>query len=109
MRTAIIAAKDTKKLNVQHGQLVQQLYSPEMQGALEARAEALEEESRDLRRSVREAEERLEEYRRVRGIEGLVKECGADLFLEILNCFVSLYKCTCVFMISLDVSPWHFH
>lgn len=71
---ATVAEGMSKKLGVQHAQLMQQVYSPEMQEALRGRVEAMQSESVALRRKVREAEARREEYRAARGMQGMVKE-----------------------------------
>ncbi|KAF2765515.1 hypothetical protein EJ03DRAFT_385269 [Teratosphaeria nubilosa] len=49
------------------------------EGVRKGVVEGLEGEGRDLKRRIREAEERLEEYGRVRGMEALVREYGEIL------------------------------
>lgn len=71
---AIMAEGMSKKLSLQHSQLLQQVYSAEVQDALKTKAAALREESMVLRRKIREAEEKLEEYRRAKGVQGMVRE-----------------------------------
>lgn len=79
---ALVAEGMSKKLNVQHWQLMQQVYSSEIQDFLKAKKEELEAETRVLRRKAREAEEKLEQYRRARGMEGMVKEY-AEILREV--------------------------
>jgi len=64
----------SKKLAVQQGQLMQQVYSAEMTDFLRTKANEMDAESRVLRRKTREAEEKLAEYRQARGMEQMVKE-----------------------------------
>ncbi|KAK5724177.1 hypothetical protein LTR17_013559 [Elasticomyces elasticus] len=71
---ATVAEGMSKKLNVQHGQLLQQVYSSEMQEALKARASAMQDESVALRRKIRDAEEKLDQYRSVKGLQSMAKE-----------------------------------
>ena len=71
---ATVAEGMGKKLAVQHAQLQQQIYSPELIEALKLRDETMWDEGVVLRRKIREAEERLEKYRTARGIAGMVKE-----------------------------------
>ncbi|KAK5175221.1 uncharacterized protein LTR77_000358 [Saxophila tyrrhenica] len=71
---ALVAEGMSKKLELQHGQLVSPIYSEEVQEALKGRAASLEKETKAVKGKVREAEERLEEYRKARGMEGMAKE-----------------------------------
>ena len=71
---ALVAEGMSKKLSLQHGQLMSQLYSPEVQEALGVKLEDLRVESLSVKRKVRECEEKLEEYRSVGGMEGLAWE-----------------------------------
>ena len=71
---AIVAEGMSKKLSLQQSQLHSQLYSPEVREALRTKAEQLEARSRAVRRNVREGEEKLEVYRRSRGMEGVARE-----------------------------------
>lgn len=76
---AVVAEGMSKKLGVQHAQLMQQVYSPEIQEVLKAKAAAVGEEIVAVRQKVRRAEEELAEYTRVLGMEGMVKEYGEIL------------------------------
>ncbi|KAK5705253.1 hypothetical protein LTR97_002371 [Elasticomyces elasticus] len=71
---ATVAEGMSKKLSVQHGQLLQQVYSSEMQDALKARASAMQDESVALRRKIRDAEEKLGQYRSGKGLQSMAKE-----------------------------------
>ncbi|KAK3067752.1 hypothetical protein LTR53_015180 [Teratosphaeriaceae sp. CCFEE 6253] len=77
---ATMAEGMSKKLGVQHAQLMQQVYSPEMQTALKARSDDMQAQTISVREEIREAEGRLEKYRTARGISGMVKE-----YAEILS------------------------
>ena len=63
-----------KKLGVQHGQLVSQLYSSDVQNALQVKLEEMQNESRSTKRKIREAEETLEQYRKAGGMENVARE-----------------------------------
>lgn len=78
---ATVAEGMSKKLGVQHGQLMVQLYSPEVQDTLVAKRTELEGEIKGAKRRVREAEEKLEEYEATGGMEGLAREY-AEVFGE---------------------------
>ncbi|KAK5132064.1 hypothetical protein LTR08_000401 [Meristemomyces frigidus] len=78
---AVVAEGISKKLSVQHGQLMMQLYSPEAQERLRARMEGAESETRVVRRKIREAEEQLGKFRQARGMEAMVKEY-AEILME---------------------------
>lgn len=78
---ATVAEGMSKKTSLQQHQLNSQLYSPEMQEVLKAKAEELEGKSRAVKRKIREAEERLEGYRNAKGMEGLAREY-ADVVAE---------------------------
>lgn len=78
---ATVAEGMSKKLSLQQHQLHSQLYSPEVQEVLKAKAQEIEETSKATRRKVREAEERLEGYRSVRGMDGVAVEY-ADVVAE---------------------------
>ncbi|KAK5734095.1 hypothetical protein LTR17_009223 [Elasticomyces elasticus] len=71
---ATVAEGMSKKLSVQHGQVMQQVYSSEMQEALKARASAMQDESVALRRKIREAEQKLDQYRSAKGLQSMAKE-----------------------------------
>ena len=71
---ATVAEGMSKKLGVQHGQLMSQLYSPDIQAVLQSKRDKLVAENAATKRKVREAEEKLEEYRTSGGMEDLAKE-----------------------------------
>ncbi|KAK3696138.1 hypothetical protein LTR37_018109 [Vermiconidia calcicola] len=72
---ALVAEGMSKKLSLQHGQLISQLYSAEIQEALRLKAEEVEQQSRTTKRKVRQAEEKLEEYRKAGGgVKGMAME-----------------------------------
>ncbi|TKA75433.1 hypothetical protein B0A55_04880 [Friedmanniomyces simplex] len=71
---ATVAEGMSKKLSLQHAQLLQQVYSPGMQEALRARADSMQRESAVLRTKIRDAEHRLDEYRSSREVQGMVKK-----------------------------------
>ncbi|KAK5120229.1 hypothetical protein LTR85_006435 [Meristemomyces frigidus] len=71
---AVVAEGMSKKLSLQYGQLIQQVYSPDTQEMLRAKAQELEAETSVLRRRVREAEEKVAEYRQARGMKDMVRE-----------------------------------
>ncbi|KAK3651426.1 hypothetical protein LTR56_002437 [Elasticomyces elasticus] len=71
---ATVAEGMSKKLSMQHGQLMQQVYSSEMQEALKSRNSAMQDESVALRRKIRDAEEKLDQYRSAKGLQGMAKE-----------------------------------
>ena len=70
----VVAEGMNKKLGVQHAQLVAQLYSSEVQEALDNKAEDTRAQSATLKRKIREAEEKLEEYKKNFEIAGMAKE-----------------------------------
>lgn len=71
----------SKKLGLQHAQLLQQVYSVEVQEYLRERFEREGKEERAVRRKAEEAEEVLERYRAGRGMEGVAREY-AELLRE---------------------------
>lgn len=71
---AVVAEGMNKKLHLQYGQLLQQMYSPDMQESLRAKSQQAEAETMVLRRRIREAEEKLAEYRHARGMKDMVRE-----------------------------------
>lgn len=71
---ATVAEGMSKKLHLQHGQLVLQVYSSDVQEALKAKSDTLESQKRAVKRQVREAEEKLEEYRKAAGMKGMALE-----------------------------------
>jgi chaperonin cofactor prefoldin len=78
---ATVAEGMSKKLQLQHGQLLTAAYAPEMQEALEARATQLERERLMLQRKTREANERIAEYTQSRQLAELAREY-ADIRAE---------------------------
>jgi hypothetical protein len=77
---ATMAEAMSKKISVQKLQLLQQAYSSEVQEALKAKADALQTESAGLRMKIRWAEDKLEQYRKTRGMGEMVRE-----YEEIVN------------------------
>nr|POE46894.1 uncharacterized protein CFP56_00226 [Quercus suber] len=71
---ATVAEGMAKKLSVQHQQLLQQANSVEMKEVLSSKATEMEREHIDIRVQIREAEEQLEKYNQMRGLEGLAEE-----------------------------------
>lgn len=79
---ATVAEGMDKKVRVQHGQLLSQLFTSAFKDALEDRSGKMQSEMQALKRKVRLAEGRLEEYERASGMESLLKEYG-DVLKEI--------------------------
>ena len=71
---ATVAEGMSKKLGVHYGQLMAQVYSPDMQAVLSSKRDELEASNKTVKRKVREAEEKLDEYKGVGGMEGVAKE-----------------------------------
>lgn len=71
---ATVAEGMNKKLGVQYGQLMSQLYSSNVQEALASRRQELDTELKAAKRKVREAEQQLDEYHSAGGMENLAKE-----------------------------------
>jgi hypothetical protein len=71
---ALVAEGMSKKLGLQHAQLMTQLYSPEMQAFLQERSEETLREERTARRKADEAEETLRQYRSNRAADAVAKE-----------------------------------
>lgn len=71
---AVVAEGMSKKIELQRGQILSQLYTPAFQEALQMKLGELQEASRLAKRKVREAEERLEDYEKVQGMSGLAHE-----------------------------------
>lgn len=71
---ATVAEGMSKKLGVQYGQLMAQVYSPEVQAVLQSKRDELEARNKTMKRKVREAEEKLDEYRVAGGMESVAKE-----------------------------------
>lgn len=77
---SIVAEGMSKKLSVQHEQLLSQLYTSELQEALRVKDEELAKENRATKKQIREMEEMLEAYKQTPGMDGL-----ADEYAEILK------------------------
>lgn len=71
---AAVAGGMNTKLSLQHGQLMAQVYSPEMQDALRAKTEEIDQRSRTAKRQIREAEERLDGYSKIGGMDAIARE-----------------------------------
>ena len=71
---AVVAESMSKKLQLQDAQLMTQLYSSDIREALQTKQQELESESRITKRKVREAEEKLEEYEKAGGMQGMAQE-----------------------------------
>ena len=78
---ATVAEGMSKKLELQLGQLVAQLYSEDVQDALRSRSGRLAKETSALKAKVRAAEGKMEEYRRASGMRGMAAEY-ADIVRE---------------------------
>ena len=77
---AIVAEGMAKKLGVQYQQMLSQLYSSDLQGMLQERSEELSRQDRAIRRKIEGADEKLQQYRAGRGMEGMASE-----YAEILS------------------------
>lgn len=71
---AMVAEGMNKKIELQRGQLLSQLFTPAFQEALQTKLDELQEANRLAKRKVREAEERLEDYEKVQGMSNLAQE-----------------------------------
>lgn len=71
---AIVAQGMSKKLTLQQRQIDAELHAPEVQKVLSTKVEEIEAKSRACKRKVREAEDRLEGYRGVGGMEAVARE-----------------------------------
>ncbi|WPH04993.1 Hypothetical protein R9X50_00789100 [Acrodontium crateriforme] len=72
---SIVAETMSLKLNLQHRQVSQQIYTPDVVEAMNERSAAIDGEKRDVKRKIREAEEQLELFERGgKGMKGMVKE-----------------------------------
>lgn len=71
---ATVAEGMSKKLELQHGQLVTRLYSGDVQEALRSRSEQSAKETTALKIKVRDAEGRMDEYRRASGMKAMADE-----------------------------------
>ena len=79
---AVVAEGMSKKLAVQRAQLMQQVYTPDIQELLKSKSTDLDAQSSALKRKIRDAEEKLAEYQQAKGIGEMVKEY-AELTAEI--------------------------
>jgi hypothetical protein len=77
---AIVAEGMAKKLGIQHQQLLSQVYSNDLQDVLQERSEELSREDRSIRRKLDLVQEKLQQYRAGRGLEGMANE-----YAEILS------------------------
>jgi len=77
---AVVAEGMAKKLGIQHQQLLSQVYSNDLQEVLHERSEELSREDRSIRRKRDQAQEKLQQYRAGRGMEGMANE-----YAEILS------------------------
>ncbi|GAB7329510.1 hypothetical protein MBLNU13_g01285t1 [Cladosporium sp. NU13] len=77
---AVVAEGMAKKLGIQHQQLLSQIYSNDLQELLQERSEELSREDRSIRRKLDQAQEKLQQYRAGRGMEGMANE-----YAEILS------------------------
>lgn len=77
---AVVAEGMAKKLGIQHQQLLSQVYSNDLQQVLQERSEELSREDRSTRWKLDQAQEKLQQYRAGRGMEGM-----ADEYAEILS------------------------
>lgn len=71
---AIVAEGMAKKLGMQYQQLLSQVYSGKMQDELRERFAEMSREERSIRRKIESADEKLEQYRSGRGMEGIANE-----------------------------------
>lgn len=71
---AIVADGMSKKLGIQHQQLLSQVYSAEMQEELQERSSEMMREEKSSKRKIEAAHERLGQYREGRGMEGMADE-----------------------------------
>ena len=77
---AVVAEGMAKKLGIQHQQLLLQVYSNDLQEVLQERSEELSRNDRSIRRKLDQAQEKLQQYRAGRGMEGMANE-----YAEILS------------------------
>lgn len=78
---ATVAEGMAKKLGIQHQQLLAQLYSGDLQETLQERSAEMSREDRTTRKKIAIAEEKLDQYRAGRGMEGLANEY-AEILVE---------------------------
>jgi hypothetical protein len=76
---AIVAEGMAKKLGIQYQQLLSQVYSTDLQDVLQDRSEELSREERSIRRKLDVADEKLQQYRSSKGMEGMAHEYAAIL------------------------------
>ena len=76
---ATVAEGMSRKLQLQHSQLMTQVESSELQDVFRSKSNELDGESLNLRRRTRELEDRLDEYRQAQAVEGLADEYAAIL------------------------------
>lgn len=76
---ATVAEGIYKKLALQREQLDAKIYSAEVREVLRAKGEEVERRARAVRIKIREREDALEEYRNVRGMQGVAGEFGEVL------------------------------
>lgn len=76
---AIVAEGMTKKLGIQYQQLLSQAYSSDLQDFLQDRSEELSREERSIKRKIGAADEKLQQYRASKGMEGMAHEYAAIL------------------------------
>ncbi|KAK0250331.1 hypothetical protein LTS09_014483 [Friedmanniomyces endolithicus] len=71
---ATVAEGMEKKVGLQHAQLIQQFYTPDVQAALRNQADSMRKESAVLKMKVRDAEGKLKEYQAAKGMQGMAKQ-----------------------------------
>ncbi|KAM3415813.1 hypothetical protein BST61_g9322 [Cercospora zeina] len=71
---ATVAEGMSKKLQLQHNQLISQTRSPDLEEALKTRSEDLDHEVVMLKRKIREAEDKLTEYHQAKAIRFIAAE-----------------------------------
>ncbi|CAK1354130.1 hypothetical protein CB0940_01966 [Cercospora beticola] len=69
-----VAEGMSKKLQLQHNQLLSQTRSPDLEEALKTRSEDLDHEAVMLKRKIRDAEDKLAEYHQAKAIRGIAAE-----------------------------------
>jgi len=89
---ATVADGMSKKLQLQHSQLLQQAYSADMQTWVKERAEELEEETRVVRRKIREHEETLEKYGAHKGAMRVMARESLEIKREIEKVMADLQR-----------------
>lgn len=71
---ALVAEGMSKKLSLQHGQLMSQLFSTDIHEVLRAKLDKVGVERANTQRKVREAEDKLERYQKAGGMVGIAQE-----------------------------------